>query len=92
MRTRTVDLDRLIREIILEYPDLQSQSNHITIQGKLPKVLGYAPGLAQVAANLLGNGLHGLEIVIGGGGEVSLDYVDAELGELLDYVEFFLGG
>jgi signal transduction histidine kinase len=57
MRTRTVDLDRLIREIILEYPDLQSQSNHITIQGKLPKVLGYAPGLAQVAANLLGNGI-----------------------------------
>jgi len=57
MRTRTVDLDRLIREIILEYPDLQSQSNHITIQGRLPKVLGYAPGLAQVAANLLGNGI-----------------------------------
>ena len=36
-------------------------------------------------ANLLGNGLHGLEIVIGGGGEVGLDYVDAELGELLGY-------
>ena len=43
-------------------------------------------------ANLLGNGLHGLEIVVGGGGEASLDDVDTELGELPGNVEFFLGG
>ena len=43
-------------------------------------------------ANLLGNGLHGLEIAVGGGGEASLDYVNIELGELPGYVEFFLGG
>ena len=36
-------------------------------------------------ANLLGNGLHGLEIVVGGSGEVGLDYVDVELGELPGY-------
>jgi signal transduction histidine kinase len=55
--TEPVDLDRLIREVILEYPDLQSQSSHITIQGKLPRVLGWASGLAQITANLLGNGI-----------------------------------
>ena len=33
-------------------------------------------------ANLLGNGLHGLKIVVGDGGEAGLDYVDIELGEL----------
>ena len=43
-------------------------------------------------ANLLGNGLHGLEIVVGGSGEAGLDYVDAELGKLPGYVKFFLGG
>ena len=37
-------------------------------------------------ANLLGNGLHSLEIVVGGGGEADLDYVDTELGELPGYV------
>ena len=36
-------------------------------------------------ANLLGNGLHGLEIVVGGSGEAGLNYVDAELGELPSY-------
>ena len=40
-------------------------------------------------ANLLGNGLHGLEIVVGGGGEAGLDDVDAELGELDAYDEVF---
>nr|POE60547.1 hypothetical protein CFP56_71165 [Quercus suber] len=40
-------------------------------------------------ANLLSNGLHGLEIIVGGGEEARLDYVDIEL---LGYVEFFLGG
>ena len=40
-------------------------------------------------ANLLGNGLHGLEIIVGGGGEAGLDDVDAELGELDAYDEVF---
>ena len=55
VKTEIVDLDRLIREVILEYPDLQSQSSRIAIQGTLPKVLGNTPGLTQIIANLLGN-------------------------------------
>ena len=42
-------------------------------------------------ANLLGNGLHGLKIVVRGGGEANLHYVDAKLGELPGYVEMRLG-
>jgi signal transduction histidine kinase len=52
-----VDLDRIVRDAILEYPDLQSQSSNITIEGRLPKVLGHAPALTQVVANLVGNGV-----------------------------------
>ena len=40
-------------------------------------------------ANLLGNGLHGLKIVVGGGGEAGLDDVDTELGELDAYDQVF---
>jgi len=57
MRTETVDLDKLVRDAIKEYPDLQSQSNHITIEGRLPKVLGHESGLTQVVTNLLGNSI-----------------------------------
>ena len=57
VRTETVDMDKLIRDLILEYPDLQIQKSNISIEGRLPKVLGHVSGLAQVAANLLGNSI-----------------------------------
>ncbi len=42
--------------------------------------------------NLLSNGLDSLEIVVGGGGESSLDDVDAKPSELASNVELLLGG
>ncbi len=57
IKTEPVDMDRLVREAIQEYPNLQGESGHITIEGPLPKVLGHASGLTQVTANLLGNGI-----------------------------------
>ena len=43
-------------------------------------------------ADVLGDHLDGLEVVVGGGGEAGLDDVDAELSELARNVELLLGG
>jgi len=50
-----VDLDRLIRGIIESYPSLQAPKASISLEGKLPIVLGNAAGLTQCLSNLLGN-------------------------------------
>ncbi len=57
IKIQPVDLDRLVRDTIRDYPDLEAQSGHIQIEGHLPAVLGYDSGLAQIVANLIGNGL-----------------------------------
>jgi PAS domain S-box-containing protein len=50
-----IDLDRLIRGIVESYPSLQPPRASISIEGKLPIVLGNAAGLTQCLSNLLGN-------------------------------------
>ena len=44
---------------------------------------GDIPRLVDGAADVQGNSFHGLEVVRGGDGEACLDYVNAELGELV---------
>ncbi len=50
-----VDIDRLIRDIIRDYPDVQPTNARIHIMDKLPPVLGNEAFLTQCFSNLLGN-------------------------------------
>ena len=50
-----VDLDRLTREIIEQYPDLQPSSSDVQIEGVLPSVLAHKAMLTQCISNLLAN-------------------------------------
>ena len=50
-----VSLDRLVREVILHYPELSPDVSTIEILGPLPEVLAHEPSLMQVVSNLLSN-------------------------------------
>src|SRR6185369_4751859 len=50
-----VDLEKLIREIIAEYPALQPPAALLTLQSPLQPVLGQEASLTQCLSNLLGN-------------------------------------
>ncbi len=50
-----VNLDRLVREIVQQYPELDPSRAKITIAEKLPAVIGHEPSLSQVISNLLNN-------------------------------------
>ena len=53
----TVELDRLVRDIIATYPDWQEPKAIIRIEGKLPAVIGHEGFLTQCVSNLLGNSI-----------------------------------
>lgn len=50
-----VDLDKLVDDILNQYPDLQAPGVSITVQHPLPCVIGHEASLTQVISNLLGN-------------------------------------
>jgi signal transduction histidine kinase len=50
-----VDLDRLVREIVVTYPGFQSPKAEIHVEGVLPRVLGHEGLLMQCVSNLLSN-------------------------------------
>ncbi len=50
-----VDLDGLLRGLIDSYPNLQSDKADISIEGRLPQVVGNESLLTQCFSNLLGN-------------------------------------
>jgi PAS domain S-box-containing protein len=50
-----LDLDRMTREIIEDYPNLHPPDAEVRIEGTLPHVWGHESALTQVMANLLGN-------------------------------------
>ena len=50
-----VDLDKLVREIIQQYPNLNSMNGEIKIEGPLPKLMAPEALLTQCIANLLSN-------------------------------------
>ena len=55
MRMETVDLDRQVRQVIQERPELQAPQAQVCIEGSLPAVRGHEASLTQCLANLLGN-------------------------------------
>lgn len=50
-----LDLDRCVRDILENYPNLRSPAAEIEVIGTLPKVMGREASLTQVISNLLGN-------------------------------------
>jgi PAS domain S-box-containing protein len=52
-----MDADKFVRELVQHYPNLNSPSAEITIEGKLPVVLANQASLTQVFSNLLGNAI-----------------------------------
>lgn len=52
---RTVDVDRLVHELIQERPEFLPPRAHITVSGPLPPVLGHEASVTQCLVNLLGN-------------------------------------
>ncbi len=50
-----VSLDKLLREVVQQYPDLRPEHADIEVQGPLPDVLAHEPSLTQVISNLLSN-------------------------------------
>ena len=51
----SIDLNRMIRDIIEHNPNLQPLAEQIQIEGPLPNVMGHDIALTQVLSNLLGN-------------------------------------
>jgi signal transduction histidine kinase len=50
-----VSLDKLVREIVQQYPDMRPENADIEVEGLLPDVLAHEPSLTQVISNLLSN-------------------------------------
>ena len=50
-----LDLNKLVHDIIENYPHLNSPAAEITVEGTFPKVFGREAPLTQVLSNLLGN-------------------------------------
>ena len=56
-----LDLDKILRELIEQYPNLRAQAANIRIEGTLPRVMGRESALTQVLSNLLGNAVKFVE-------------------------------
>jgi PAS domain S-box-containing protein len=50
-----VSLDKLIREVVQQYPDMRPECADIDVEGPLPDVIAHEPSLTQVVSNLLSN-------------------------------------
>lgn len=55
IRLEPVSLDRLVREVIQQYPEMRAEHADIEVLGPLPDVVGHEPSLTQVISNLLSN-------------------------------------
>ncbi|MCX6921684.1 MAG: ATP-binding protein [Verrucomicrobia bacterium] len=55
LHLETVDLDRVVRQVMQERPELQMPRAQVCIEGRLPAVRGHEASLTQCLANLLGN-------------------------------------
>ncbi len=52
---RSIDVEQLVREIIITYPTLRPEHADIEIAAPLPRVLANEAALTQIVSNLLGN-------------------------------------
>jgi PAS domain S-box-containing protein len=50
-----LDADKILRDIIDNYPNLHSPAAEVEVVGVIPRVLGHEASLTQVLSNLLGN-------------------------------------
>ena len=89
VRLQKVDVERLVQDILLNYPELQSGKADIQVERPIPPVLGHEAYLTQVISNLLNNAVKFVapgtrpEIRISGrveGEMVRLDVVDNGIG------------
>jgi PAS domain S-box-containing protein len=55
LRLEPVSLDKIVREVVAQFPDMQPERADIEVQGPLPDVIAHEPSLSQVISNLLGN-------------------------------------
>ena len=50
-----LDADKILRDIVDNYPNLHPPAAQVTVKGHLPRVQGHEAALTQVFSNLLGN-------------------------------------
>lgn len=50
-----VSLDKLVREVVQQYPNMRPEYADIEVEGPLPAVMAHEPSLTQVVSNLLNN-------------------------------------
>ncbi len=50
-----VSLEKLVGEVVQQYPSMQPPNADVTIAGPLPEVMAHEPSLTQVMSNLLSN-------------------------------------
>jgi PAS domain S-box-containing protein len=50
-----VSLDKLVRDVVQQYPDMRPERADIQVESPLPEVLAHEPSLTQVVSNLLSN-------------------------------------
>ena len=55
LKLQLVSLDRLVREIVAQYPEMQLPRAQVNVRGFLPEVIAHEPSLQQAIANLLSN-------------------------------------
>jgi signal transduction histidine kinase len=53
----SVSLEKLIREVMQQYPDMRPERADIEVIGPLPDVVGHEPSLGQAVSNLLSNAI-----------------------------------
>jgi PAS domain S-box-containing protein len=55
IQLESVSLEKLVRDVVQQYPDLQPDCADIQVDGPLPDVIAHEPSLTQVVSNLLSN-------------------------------------
>jgi PAS domain S-box-containing protein len=55
LKLEPVSLDKLVREVVQQYPDMRPERADIEVEGTLPDVIAHEPSLTQVVSNLLSN-------------------------------------
>jgi signal transduction histidine kinase len=55
LRLEPVSLDKLVRDVVAQFPNMQPEHADIEVHGPLPDVIAHEPSLSQVVSNLLSN-------------------------------------
>lgn len=55
IRLEKIEVENIIRDVLLTYPAMQSGRASVSVSGPIPPVLGHEAYLTQIVSNLLGN-------------------------------------